>query len=66
MGTGPGDQYYHTRGAEGRASSGGRVKATQFLPGELKRHYDSHEHEFAEDMEPGEYERGPEDFLTNP
>jgi pyocin large subunit-like protein len=66
MGTGRGGQYSHTKGAEGWASRGGRIKATQFLPGELKRHYDDHEHEFNVNLEPDEYETRARNFFDKP
>jgi pyocin large subunit-like protein len=66
MGTGRGGQYSHTKGAEGWASCGGRIKATSFLPGKLEQHVDDHAEDFPGNPDPKEYEAMARKFFDKP
>ncbi|GMO51067.1 MAG: hypothetical protein Pg6C_15540 [Treponemataceae bacterium] len=65
MGTGEGNQYYRTKGASGQATCGGRIKATDFLPGELAGHFDRHGKEFG-DADEKKYLSRARDFFNKP
>ncbi|MDR0553469.1 MAG: hypothetical protein LBG76_01530 [Treponema sp.] len=55
MGTGRSGLYSHTKGADGKTSCGGRIKATDFLPGKLEQHIKRHGQEFGENISEREY-----------
>jgi pyocin large subunit-like protein len=66
MGTGRGGQYSRTRGADGPASCGGRIRATDFLPGKLEEHVTRHKTEFGDGIDEKEYLRLARKFFDKP